>query len=362
MNPTLIREAVAAHVEAETPPRADLDRVVTRGRRLKRRRRATAGVAVLAAGAVVAGVVTLTSDDDGSGPDTAYDPVGSLDLSGGLRAFASPDGDEVHLGGRTFTDRKLPFLDTDAVATSAGLVFYADGGVYLLDESGEITLIDRSIKDAGEVHPTSKADSTAPWVAYGLPSDEGMNVVVYDMSTKEAVGSHEFACDDCSSVVIDALDAGKVFVRTAEGTMLWDLSADTVETFATGETRVADVRNGVVLYDGPAPEPSAVTRQWRLVKGAIDAQLTFDGGHVLYWSSRLKPTTPGGEPIQLEQPAPGNGYAFWNVDTDGSIMVAVPGRGSSADVFDCAVPAGSCVPIGEVSTESGDPAFIGNDM
>jgi hypothetical protein len=33
-----------------------------------------------------------------------------------------------------------------------------------------------------------------------------------------------------------------------------------------------------------------------------------------------------------------------------------------ADVYDCAVPAGSCAPIGEVATESGDPMFIGNDM
>jgi hypothetical protein len=368
VNPTDIREAVAEHIDAEVPPAPDLGRVVARGRRLRRRRRATAGTALLAAGVVLAAVVALT-EGDVPGHDTAYDPVGRLDISGGMRAFASPDGGEVHLGGRTFTDRDLPFLDTDAIATDAGLVFYRDGAVHLLDESGVITQLDRSPGETSDgLHPTAKADSTNPWVAYGLPSEGGVKVTVFDLSAREQVASHQFACDDCSKVVIDALDAGTVFVRTAEETQLWDVASDSVETFATGETRVADVRNGVVLYDGPAPEPSAVTRPWRMVKGAIDAQLTFDGGHVLDWSSRLEPTTPGGEPIVLAQPKPGAHLAFWNVDTDGSIMVAIPRRNTSsgmfdrADVYDCAVPAGSCAPIGEVATESGDPMFIGNDM
>jgi hypothetical protein len=362
VNPTDIREAVSEHIDAEVPPAPDLARVVARGRRLRRRRRATAGTALLAAGVVVAGVLALTSDGDVPEHDTAYDPVGRLDFSGGMRAFASPDGGEVHLGGRTF-NQDLPFLDTDAIATNAGLVFYRDGAVHLLDEAGVITRIDGSQGEApAGLHPTAKADSTAPWVAYGLPSEGGVTVTVFDLSAREEVASHEFACDDCGQVVVDALDAGSVFVRTAEGTQVWDLESGAVEPFATGETRVADVRNGVVLYDGPAPETSEVTQRWRLVEGPIDAQLTFDGRHVLDWSSRLEPTTPGGETVVLEQPKPGNSYAHWNVDTDGSIMVAVPRRWNSSAVFDCTVPAGSCVAIGEVATESGDPMFIGNDM
>jgi hypothetical protein len=335
---------------------------VTRGRRLRRRRRATAGVTLLAAGAIVAGVVTLTGDAERPGRDTAFDPVGRLDISDGMRAFASPDGGEMHLGGSTFAERDLPFLDTDAVATGAGLVFFRGEEILLLDETGAITRIDQTHAEVSEgFHPTAKADSTAPRVAYGVRSEGGMTVVVYDLVAREPVARHEFACDDCSSVVVDAFDDGSVFVRTGDGTQLWEVGTDTVTTFATGETRIADVRNGVVIYDGPAPAPAVATRRWLMVKGPTDAQLTFDGGHVLNWSSRLKPTRPGGEPIVLEQPKPGTGYAFWSVDTDGSIMVAVP-RGNSADVFDCTVPDGSCVPIGEVSTHSGDPVFIGTDM
>lgn len=363
MNPTQIKEGLAARVESEAPPRPDLERVVERGQRLRLRRRATAGVAVLAAGAVVAGALALAVGGDGSGTTTAYDPVGRLDVSGGLRAFASPDGGEVHLGGRTFTDHTLPFLDTDAIATEAGLVFYRSGSIYLLDANGEYTQIGRAAEKTGSgIRPTSKADSTVPWVAFGLPSANGVEIVVHDLAAEAPVASQEFACGDCSAVEIDALDGGEAFVRTGEGTFLWDVAAGTVEPFATGDTRVADVRNGVVLYDGPPPPASAVTDRFRLVPGAVDAQLTFDGRHVLSWSSRLEPTTPGDPPLRLDQPDPATGYAFWNVDTDGSIMVAVPRRDQRADVYDCELPAGTCEPVGRVGTASGDPMFIGNDM
>jgi hypothetical protein len=100
------------------------------------------------------------------------------------------------------------------------------------------------------------------------------------------------------------------------------------------------------------------------VKGAIDAQLTFDGGHVLYWSGRLAPTDPGGSVIVLEvAPRKANAFeGFFNVDTDGSILVAHPARRGSYTVSDCELPSGACTELGPLTPTGGDPMFIGNDM
>ena len=87
-------------------------------------------------------------------------------------------------------------------------------------------------------------------------------------------------------------------------------------------TVVAGVRSGTVLYAGEEPD-GLKDSTWDLVPGAIDAQLTFDGDYVLYWSSRLEPTHPGGHAVMLEQgPVKGNG--FWTIDTDGTVLVAAP--------------------------------------
>ena len=129
-----------------------------------------------------------------------------------------------------------------------------------------------------------------------------------------------------------------------------------MQQLAGPKTRVADVRNGVLLYDGPAPDgPAAAT--YRLVPGAIDAQLTYDGGHILYWSNRLE-STDGGTPIVLDQKA-----TFFTVDTDGSILAVGAGEGSTDLVYDCEVPSGRCAELASLDTRHGDPMFMGrSDM
>ncbi len=82
------------------------------------------------------GGVLLVGGDDG--PDTAhYESLGALDFSHGARAYADP-GEELHLAGRTFPARDLDYLDTDAVATSYGLVFFDDGRPMLLGTDGDV--------------------------------------------------------------------------------------------------------------------------------------------------------------------------------------------------------------------------------
>ena len=111
----------------------------------------------------------------------------------------------------------------------------------------------------------------------------------------------------------------------------------------------------MLLYDGPAPDGPAAAA-YRLVPGAIDAQLTYDGAHILYWSNKLEPTD-GGKPIVLDQKA-----TFFAIDTDGSILAAAFAKGGGAIVYDCEVPSGACTDLGPMTTRGGDPMFIGVDM
>ncbi len=281
--------------------------------------------------------------------------VGPLDLSGGLRAYADP-GYRVHLGGRSFPAGQIEAIDTDAAATAYGVVSYLGGRPVLLDQSGETRPLEAEAEPSS-FSPTAKADAGGGDVAYGAVLDGEPTVVVRDLATQEVVGRRVVDPD----TVIDALDGGRVALRGAAGTALWDTASGDVLALGGPRTRVADLRDGVLLYDGPRPSGPGAAGLRRLVPGAIDSQLTFDGEHVLSWSSTLRPT--GDErPIVLDEgPAtPREGYAFWTIDTDGSVLVAVPG--SPATVYDCEVPSGACERLGPLTTRGGDPAFIGNDM
>ncbi len=344
-------------------PGGDLGRARAEGDRIRRRRHGTA--AAITGGLAVAAVtvVAVVAGADGGAvdigrPDTdrvpAVAPLGPLDFSGGLRAYLDP-GAEIHLGGRVFSGRRLANLDTDAAATSRGIVYYADGVPMLLEESGDSRPLEPAAETGGDYRPTAKSDSDGTRVAYGAVLGGQPTVVVRDLVSDRVVTRP--VSDD---TVIDGLDDGVVALRDDTGTSLWDTDADTVSALAGTRTRVADLRGGVVLYDGPEPDGPAAA-DYRLVEGPIDAQLTFDGGHVLGWSGTLAPTD-GGRPVVLDQGPSEEGYAFWTVDTDGSVLVAVPGRSNVADVWDCEVPSGACEALDPLEVDGGDPAFIGNDM
>ncbi|HYF73843.1 MAG TPA: hypothetical protein VD864_13525 [Nocardioides sp.] len=344
---TDLREVLHERLDRLAPPPGDLDVVRRRGRRLRRgRQAAVGGVAVAAVAACTAAILAVGGAGDGGGT-RGIDPVGRLDFSQGLRAYAAP-GAEIHLGGRTFPADRLAFLDTDAAATPEGVLFYDDGVPRLLRETGEVTDLE---PDAGGIdgHPTAKVDSTGAVAAYAAALDGDLVVRVRDLASGELLASTSVP----PGTVIDAIDAGAVFLRTGDGTDRWDTATGEQRGFAGPETRVADVRNGVVLYDGPAPDgPDAA--DYRLVPGAIDAQLTYDGRHVLSWSHRLE-STDGGAPIVLERKA-----TFFAIDTDGSVLAAE--YGDPATVYDCEVPSGRCTELGPLTTRHGDPMFIGVDM
>ncbi len=358
-----LRQLMEERINAMPSPAGDLDTVRSAGRRIRRRRRAVLGAAasstVLAAGVVVAIAAGPGTDEDTASDMTDFSSIGAIDLSDGIRAYG--DATFVSIGGRRVPADDLAWLDTDAAATSYGIVFYDRGRPVLLDESGDFSpLVDGPLDRASDFHPTAKVDAAGSVVAWATLRDGQVTITTYDLASGDVVASVQPDCGRCDDLVIDGIDNGVVFVRDGSGTRTWDSGTGDWSEFAGPDTTIADVRSGVVLYDGPAPTGAG---DWRLVPGAIDAQLTLDGEHVLYWSSTLEPTAPGGEPIVLDEgPADGQGYGQWTIDSDGSVLVVTAGRSGKDLVYDCVVPAGDCVEIDSFEAIGGDPVFMGNDM
>ena len=118
-------------------------------------------------------------------------PIGRLDFSDGLRAYAAPD-DEIHLGGRTFSGgaagvpRHRRRRDAATACCSTTPAARA-----LLDESGTVVDLEPGAEKT-DFHPTAKVDSQAPLVAYGAdPRRCCPLVVVRDLSTDEVAARHE---------------------------------------------------------------------------------------------------------------------------------------------------------------------------
>lgn len=361
-----LTDGLTEHLQDVTPPPPDLDRVVDRGRRRRRARMtAQAAAMVLVAGAIGGTAMLLRAGAGGVVNEPPPLSTGPMDLSQGLRAYGDP-GRVVVLGGRTVSAKDLSedgwlYLDTDAAATPKGIVYFRSGAPWLLTAAGTSRpLWTADAEDPKGWHPTAKADAREPVVAFAVIKDGKVTLVVRGLDS-DVRTTIPVDCDGpsgCDKLVVDGIDSGVVFVRTSTGTYTWRYTDDRttgLEPFAGAKTRVADVRNRTVLYDGP--RPTVTLEGWRYVAGAIDAQLTFDGAHVLYWSPDLKPVEPGDATIHLDLP---KSAQFFTVDTDGSILAATvedPTR-----FFDCELPSGACEQIGELQVTGGDPQFIGNDM
>lgn len=372
MTHNLLRESLERHLDEVDVPAGDVLSAISAGSRQRRRRTSLVAAGSALALVVVAGTgfALLSGDDSTVVQDTsAYAALGALDFSHGARAYADPGG-EIHLGGRSFPAEDLDYLDTDAVATNFGIVFFDDGRPMLLGADGNVVeLVEGDLDPAGDFHPTAKADSVNPWVAWATRSGGETTLTVYDLESQAVVTSAVAPCGRCGDLVIDAFDDGVAYVRMGDETQRWDADLGWFLYAAKG-SRIADARGGTVLYDGIKPSTSIdeIGQMPDQVKGPIDAQLTFDGRYVLDWSSTLRPVRTRQAPLVLDQGSPSGGTGFWALDSDGSVLVATkppgvgPDGGSTYVVYDCEVPQGACEELGPLTTTGGDPMFIGNDM
>jgi hypothetical protein len=355
-----LTRALSDTLDAVPPPPPDLDAVRTRARGIGRRRRIT--VAAVAVGAVAAAWIGAYQLADGAAdvirPDSDIAVPGGLDTTDGLRAVAA-EGAELLIGGARIPlkNNSLPYLDTDAAATQYGVLWPDPGGtVHLLDAAGNDQILSGSSDSPENWHPTIKVDPAEDLAAWMTYADGEPTLEVYDLAGDEVVARAAARCmGDCEDLVIDAVSGGRVVLRGEDGTLTWNWSSEDQAwvPFAGPATRVADVKNGVVLYDGP--RPTRMPDGWRAVPGPVDGMLTHDGGHVVAWDRVLPATVPGAPPIRLEDV----GAIFYTVDTDGSVMAATLGP---TKVYDCEVPSGACEQFGTLSEGSGDPVFIGADM
>lgn len=353
-----LRDALADNLDRVVAPAGDLATVVRNGRRIRTRRRASVAGAlavVLVAGG--AAVTQLAGSPEAGSEDgqVATDPT----VTNGLRAYGDP-GRILHFGDRTVDISGLEWLDTDAAATANGVVYFEDGRPMLLGLDGSTrALYDGDVEERADFHPSVKADPTSSQVAVSFWTEGSPRLLVID--TETGATPFNLLCGKCEPAVIDAFDDGVFFVRIYNRTVAYEAAGPGNVNFAGPETRIADVRNGVVLYDGEPPAKAAQVgdRTYRFVRGAIDSQLTHDGEHVLGWSSTLAPTNDS-PPLQLSVTEQDLARA-WTIDTDGSILVASSG-GAGAQFDDCDAVTGACERIGELEMTGGDPLFVGNDM
>ncbi len=367
-----VEEQLSATISARVQdprPVSDLPGAVLEGRRIRRRRNVAAVAALAAVSSVAAGVVmALPSVPDLVAPEPErFASAGRLDFTEGARAFASPDGG-VWIGGRSFSTQKMGYLDTEATATPYGLVFFdkADQPHLLARDGSDVLLAPTPSEHNPRFHASAKADAQLPLVAFTQSTDDGVTVWLHGLDTGRSLDSFTVPCSgaSCEDVRVDGVDRGLVFVRTEKGTFVWDPNASGAQRWTLlgkGGFRVADVRNGRVLWSGapPAPASNNPVAEWEFTQGAIDAELSYDGGHVLYWSPILEPTEPSGRPLRLQVKK----AQWFTFDTDGSVLAATSeGRGWRSRIYDCEIPSGSCEQIGRIPTRSGDPVFIGNDM
>lgn len=394
-----VKGAVEEQLTRVVPPEPDVDAVLGRQRHRSTVRLVAVPVAATAlVGGVVGGADLLVG---GNGGSAQAESLGSFDFSKGLRSYLSPDeGGGIYIAGRRFDSDKLKDIDIDATATPYGMIYFdGNGQAHLLDEQGYRKAIgpvpeelpeppepntktfylddDGGVsKEPGagretvtmpvgptpeQYHPSAKADTTSTLAAWTEYYGDHVTVRMYDLATGEDAGSYDVPCSDgCAEVSLDAVDSGLAYVGTEDGTFVWNPRTDEWTRLAGPQTEVVDVHSKTILYAGETPGPARggpIDDSWRYVKGAVDAELSHDGRHVLDWSSTLKPTRAGDEPVELDVP---RAATFFTFDTDGSVLAAT--SEDPARVYDCEVPSGECTRLADVPTRNGDPVFVGNDM
>lgn len=347
------------HLDRVETPRVDIESVRRAGDRRRATTSAATGLAVLA---LVAGGVALTTV--GGEEDRVVQPAGlpAMEFDQGLRAFYDEGSGLLHMGGARFEISQVASLDTRASATPGGVV-WVDGeqAVRRLTEDGDVERLAPPVEDGLSIYANVKYDAVTGDVGWLVRDTDGVRLVVGSDGDQLTV---DVPCegDACQMLALGGLDSGLVFVRRVDErqTLVLDRADPDGGWTTIDGFRVGDVRNQVVLGDGTLPSGGVLGDGWRFVEGeGVESLLTFDGAHELYWSSTLR-STDGGEPLRLDLPKH-RGVEFVNLDSDGSVLVAVM-TNNSTTYYDCDVSTRACEEFAQLGPAAGDPIFLGNDM
>lgn len=343
-------------------PRVDLEAVRRAGER--RRAATTAGGLLAAMALVVGGTALATSVGD---DPRVVQPAGlpPMDFDRGARAWYDDARGELHLGGAAFDIGRVQGMDTQASATPWGVVWTeADQSVRVLREDGSVDVLGAGVPDGRTVYGNVKFDVDQPRVGWLTRTGEGTTLTVRSLAGSDTEIRVPVPCEGrkCQMLALGGIDHDRVLVRRldVEQTLVLDLTDPDAGWEIIDGFRAADVRNRVVLGEGTPPAGSSLGPGWRFVPAeGPESLLTFDGAHELYWSDTLR-AIDGGKALRLEVPV--EGTQFVNLDSDGSVLVAV--MTSERVVYhDCDTTTAVCEEFDRVGGRSlGDPSFLGNDM
>ncbi len=331
------------------------------GRRVRRRRRVTRGLAVAAAIGVVAGGTAVLVGGHSSRPDEVADPApaGTADVGAVFSV-----GDTLYLHGGT-TSATLPEVVQAMYPTSAGVVVRtnkdgaSDGGApfhfALVDGDGGVHDLGLTL---GEVVPGT--DPGEPYLAYAATRGSSTQVVVVDVTTGDEVGRvdvpDEFSWAGWEAPPV-ALAGNVVYVGM-------DKQALTVN-WRTGESAPSDVVPGgsiptvsgghVVVQHGENKPVS--------VLDATTGATLLDVGAGAYPYVTLSPDGSFAKVVDQEDE---KGFQLYTVDTGTSVPLdGAPwdyGWTSDGELF--SVSAGGvdvCSPTSGECTESPLPAGVSLD-
>lgn len=353
---TQVREAIERHTTGSPPPVPDTAALLVRGRR--RRHARVAGTAVSAicvsvvvAVAAVSAIGPRWTAGRGDVPVTTGGAEGPAAVTGPTEVFHTRDS--VWVDGRRHPAGQLTW-DTGAHVSSLGLVFPAEGtGVpYFLDRNGRQHQLapDTPVLGGASYDRWVAADSTGTLVSWAEITNDGAEVVAFDLATMREVARKRLPCDvdgtvsGCPRPYV--VSDGVVFVHRADGTWAWRPGAGGQRSWVRlGDGFVAQAHSKTIgLFPGGTIDLELLGAGWRVLSGvAGEPLLSFDGRYVVdangaavvEWQHPQRRVTyhPPGAPVESQ------------FDTDGSVLFVTESDGLYR-VYDCTAQR-RCEPVSE---------------
>jgi hypothetical protein len=333
----------------------DLDAITGAGDRTVRRRRIAAGVAGVAALAVVGAGAVLIGDEGDRKTDFVDDPF-RTDVP------MWTEGSTLHTPDQSYE------LGTDVfsfVRTSVGIVYMGwESGdtfdVFSFTGEGEPTQI-------GETEdPHLVADPTRPYVGWVDMTDGANEAVILDLSSQELVWdepadpAHSFPifAIDGDQAYFAAVDEGPVVVRDLVSGAVTDLPGNSVyrDFVAASDGLVAHDVEGGLEVGLPGGDGVRIA-----LEGADGAVFSPDGRWISVFSEQVAVyDTATGEPVAVDPGAYPNGLGYEWLDGDTLMAIAGSESGDEIALLTCEIPVGTCTEVAPLGGfESGEMFAIG---